>query len=78
MTSREFAALDDAARRPAGWALFKRKTTERCVSKGWFEPAQHPVYGAQFKITAAGMAAWDDECARRRALFRGVGSREHR
>ena len=61
MTTREFEALADAADRPEGWALFKRKTTEKLVARGWFEPAVHPVYGNVFKITQAGFDAWATE-----------------
>lgn len=53
----EMEALKDAADRPGGWALFKRRTTEKLVPKGWFEPAKHPVYGNIYRITDAGREA---------------------
>ena len=37
-------------------ALFKRKTTEKVAGRGWFEPAEHPLHGPVFRITAAGRA----------------------
>ena len=52
----EIRALLEAAQRPGGWALFKRKTTAKLASRGWFEPAEHPMYGPVFRITPAGRA----------------------
>jgi hypothetical protein len=57
MKTLEFEALQDAAERPDGWALFKRKTTEKLVARGWFVPAVHKVYGSAFQITQAGRDA---------------------
>lgn len=57
MKLREIEALRDAANRPDGWALFKRKTTESLVPRGWFVPAMHPVYGKHFRITQEGRDA---------------------
>lgn len=68
VTNLEFAALKDAADRPGGWALFRRKTTERLAAHGWFERATHPTYGEQWKITSVGFAEYVDE-KQRRALF---------
>jgi hypothetical protein len=52
----EIRALLEAAQRPGGWALFKRKTTAKLAGRGWFEPAEHPLHGQVFRITAAGRA----------------------
>jgi hypothetical protein len=52
----EIRALLEAAQRPGGWALFKRKTTAKLASRGWFEPAEHPLHGPVFRITPAGRA----------------------
>jgi hypothetical protein len=57
MTKREIIALKDAADRIGGWGLFNRKTTEKLAEQGYFEKAQHPNYGNQWRITDAGRAA---------------------
>lgn len=60
MNKLDFMALKDAADRSDGWALFRRKTTERLAeTQGWFVKCEHPSYGQQFKITAAGRAAYE-------------------
>jgi hypothetical protein len=60
MTKLEYRAVRDAATHPGGWALFNRKTTERLAGKGWFMEAVHPAYGRSFKITQAGLAAYEE------------------
>jgi hypothetical protein len=59
MNKREFNALRDAATRPGGWGLFMQKSTEKLAGLGYFEKAKHPSYGNQWRITAAGIAAYD-------------------
>ena len=54
---REHYALKDAADRPGGWGLFKRSTTEKLAERGYFERAEHPAYGMQWRITDLGRAA---------------------
>ncbi len=68
LTSSEIRALLEAAARPGGWALFKRKTTTKLAARGWFEPARHPLHGDVFRITAAGRAVLAE--ARRKAQLR--------
>jgi hypothetical protein len=60
MNKREMDALRDAATRPGGWGLFHPKTTEKLAGLGYFEKEQHPSYGKQWRITAAGIAKYDE------------------
>lgn len=57
MSSRDYAALLEAAERPGGWGLFKLQTTKKLAGRGYFEKVQHPSYGMQWQITDAGRAA---------------------
>lgn len=61
LTKREVIALKDAARRPGGWGLFNRKTTDRLATIGCFEKAKHSMYGMQWRITPAGRALLEQD-----------------
>jgi len=56
MSTRERKALR-LATEAGGWAFFLPKTTETLAEKGFFIKEQHPVYGMQWRITAAGRDA---------------------
>src|SRR3974390_1055546 len=61
----EIRALLEAAQRPGGWALVKRKTTGKVAGRGWLEPAEPPLHGPGFRITAAGPAVLARQSGRR-------------
>ncbi|WP_316207355.1 hypothetical protein [Bradyrhizobium sp. SZCCHNR3118] len=63
MNAREKQALEEAASRLDGWGLFLPKTTAKLAAKGYFEKAEHPSLGNQWRITAAGRAALAAESA---------------
>lgn len=58
LTRSEVFALQDAIDQPGGWGFYRPKTTAKLAERGFFVKDHRPSYGMQWRITAAGRAAY--------------------
>jgi hypothetical protein len=59
LTKRQLQCLKEACSRPGGWQFFMPSTTKKLAALGYFEKAVHDRLGAQWRVTAAGRAAYE-------------------